>query len=91
VLTNTLAGSLESHGLAGGWSGGPLIEKSRQCLVEARALTRLPIISVGGILTPDEASKRLELGADLIQIYSGWVFGGPGFPAKVARGIAPRG
>jgi dihydroorotate dehydrogenase len=93
VLTNTLAGSIDlnhkaaSESLSGGWSGGPLVERSRQSLVEARSFTRRPIISVGGILTPDEAALRLKLGADLVQIYSGWVFGGPGFPAKVARRI----
>ncbi len=91
VLTNTLGGAIEVSGaqnLPGGWSGGPLTLKSRQSLIDARARTRLPIISVGGILTPEEAALRLKLGADLIQIYTGWVFGGPGFPAKVARVIA---
>lgn len=94
VLTNTLAGSIDinRHGvtnsLPGGWSGGPLVESSRQSLVEAREYTQLPIISVGGILTPEEAALRLKLGANLVQIYTGWVFGGPGFPAKVARRIS---
>ncbi len=92
VLTNTLAGTIEVGGqpLPGGWSGGPLTEKSRASLIEARRLTALPIISVGGILTPEEAMLRLDAGADLIQIYTGWVFGGPGFPAKLARAIAAR-
>jgi dihydroorotate dehydrogenase len=95
VLTNTLAGTIDVTGgaagtqaLSGGWSGGPLTEKSRQSLVEARSFTKRPIISVGGILAPEEAALRLELGADLVQIYTGWVFGGPGFPAKVAKRIA---
>jgi dihydroorotate dehydrogenase len=95
VLTNTLGGSIDvsrrpggEQTLPGGWSGGPLVEKSRESLKEVRGLTKRPIISVGGILTPDEAALRLELGADLIQVYTGWVFGGPGFPAKVAARIA---
>lgn len=97
VLTNTLGGSIELSSapqprtLPGGWSGGPLTEKSRQSLIEARKCTRLPIVSVGGIMTPEEAVLRLQLGADLVQIYSGWIFGGPGFPAKVARAIAAAG
>jgi dihydroorotate dehydrogenase len=94
VLTNTLAGSLDLTGtltpesVSGGWSGGPLTLKSRESLMEARKLTRLPIISVGGVLTPEEAMLRVRLGADLVQIYTGWIFGGPGFPAQVARGLA---
>jgi dihydroorotate dehydrogenase len=89
VLTNTLAGtgSDAAQNLPGGWSGGPLTEAARASLSEARLLTKLPIISVGGILTPEEAVLRIRMGADLVQIYSGWIFGGPSFPAKVARAL----
>ncbi len=89
VLTNTLAGTWGAEkAVAGGWSGGPLTQKSRESLVEARLATRLPIISVGGILTPNEAVQRRELGADLVQIYTGWILGGPDFPVRVSRALA---
>ncbi len=86
ILTNTLGG--EHLGKVGGWSGGALTEASRKSLVTARAASKLPIISVGGILTEEEALERRRLGADLIQIYSGWIYGGPGFPAVLSETIA---
>jgi dihydroorotate dehydrogenase len=86
ILTNTLGG--EHRGQVGGWSGGVLTEQSRKSLIDARAVSRLPIISVGGILTAEEAMERLRLGADLVQIYSGWIYGGPSFPALLSEKIA---
>ena len=48
-------------------------------------------VSVGGILTPEDAQERLDLGADLVQIYSAMVFEGPGFPARVLRTMQKNG
>lgn len=91
VLTNTLAGKRVVRAgkmeLEGGWSGGPLTEASRESLRAVKARTRLPVISVGGIMSVEEGVTRRSLGADLIQIYSGWVFNGPAFPAGLARRI----
>lgn len=86
VLTNTLSGILRHEGreYLGGWSGGPLTAHSRHRLIEARQATKLPIISVGGILSPEEAVERYRLGAELVQIYSGWIYEGPGFPNAVS-------
>lgn len=91
VLTNTLGGAIDleagstepSRRLSGGWSGGVLTERARKSLIQARRVSRLPIISVGGIMTPEEAVARRRDGAELVQIYSGWVYGGPGFPREV--------
>jgi dihydroorotate dehydrogenase len=85
VLTNTLAGSFREF--SGGWSGHILSPKSSQALQTARGITRRPIISVGGIMSVEEARKRIELGADLVQIYTGWVYRGPRFPAQITRAI----
>lgn len=89
IFTNTLAGTLKvvRTFVSGGWSGGPLSEKSRLSLSQARSKSRLPIISVGGILTANEAIERRKSGADLVQIYTGWVYGGPEFPSRVAEAI----
>lgn len=90
VLTNTLSGVIHHKGqdYQGGWSGGPLTIPARTRLIEARQMTRLPIISVGGILSPEEAVERIRLGADLVQIYSGWIYGGPSFPVSVAQKLS---
>lgn len=84
VLTNTWGGKW-SDGVPGGFSGSILTERSRDRLQEARARSKRTLISVGGIMSVEEAELRLNLGADLIQIYAGFVFQGPGFPAQLAR------
>ena len=90
IFTNTLAGTWndQKRTLSGGWSGGPLTEISKKVLTEAKQITSKPLVSVGGILTEDEARERITLGAELIEIYTGWIYNGPGFPARVARSIA---
>ncbi|OFZ79070.1 MAG: dihydroorotate dehydrogenase (quinone) [Bdellovibrionales bacterium RIFOXYD1_FULL_53_11] len=91
VLTNTLAGAYmtkRGEELSGGWSGEPLSEKARSALLEARAATGRTIISVGGIMNPEEARARILVGADLVQVYTGWIFGGPSFPVEIARTLA---
>jgi dihydroorotate dehydrogenase len=85
VLTNTLAG--EHRGLKGGWSGGPLRQKSLRALEYARHATDRPLISVGGILTETEAQDRLLAGASLLQIYTGWVYRGPRFPSSIVNSL----
>jgi dihydroorotate dehydrogenase len=81
VLTNTLKG--EREGMVGGWSGKCLEEISREALKHAKMHTKLPVISVGGIMSVDEALTRMKLGASLIQIYTGWIFRGPHFPQQI--------
>jgi len=75
VLTNTLGG--EFNGQSGGWSGEKVKVLSREALQIARANTKKPIISVGGIDGQEEAELRFQLGASLLQIYSAWIFKGP--------------
>jgi dihydroorotate dehydrogenase len=85
VLTNTLSGEWQNQ--KGGWSGRPLKELSRDRLRSAIKVTQTPMVSVGGILSVEEAKLRLELGAALIEIYSGWVFRGPFYPKKLRSGL----
>jgi dihydroorotate dehydrogenase len=54
---------------------------------EARALTTRPIVSVGGIMSPEDACARIRAGASLVQLYSGWIYGGPAFPGQVTRAL----
>ncbi len=92
VLSNTLAGAWDTptQRLPGGWSGGKLSGHSRLALSAFRKLTSLPIISVGGILSEGEASVRVQSGADLIQIYTGWIYRGPRFPFLIEKTLKKR-
>ncbi|MBY0471203.1 quinone-dependent dihydroorotate dehydrogenase [bacterium] len=83
VLTNTLAGTRGDQ--SGGWSGSSLTKLSLDVLREARSQTSLPIVSVGGIMSAQDAWNRIQAGANLVQIYSGWVFKGPHFPGEIQR------
>jgi dihydroorotate dehydrogenase len=73
---------------AGGLSGAPLKPRATELLRRARARTKLPIIGVGGIETAADARERLDAGADLVQLYTGLIYGGPGTPKRIARGLA---
>ena len=57
-------------------------------LLEVKKMTSMPIISVGGIMDADEAIARIRSGAVAIQIYTGWIYGGPFFARKLARLIS---
>ncbi len=74
----------------GGLSGLALRDKSRALLgVFYRELNDdIPIISVGGIDSAEEAQLRLELGAKLIQLYTGLIYRGPRLVRSVARALA---
>ena len=63
----------------GGLSGAPLTGKAVWViqLIRDQLGDKTPIIGVGGIMSPTDALKRLEAGADLLQIYSGFIYHGP--------------
>lgn len=92
IATNTTIerpGFFESVEEAGGLSGKPLTARSTEIIRHIHKATggRLPIIGVGGILTVDDAKEKLDAGACLIQVYTGFVYEGPGFPGMLARGL----
>jgi dihydroorotate dehydrogenase len=94
IATNTTVSRdrVEGHKLSdqkGGLSGVALQHKSRQLL---RAFygelgDDIPIISVGGIDSVEEAKLRFELGAKLIQIYTGLIYRGPGLVKTIAQSL----
>lgn len=96
VLTNT---TLERPGLkslngtqAGGLSGQPLASLSNQALDFAFGVTggKLPLVGVGGIFSAQDAWTKLELGASLVQVYTGLIFEGPGLVRKIKQGLVER-
>lgn len=74
----------------GGLSGPVLAARADAVLrlLRAHVGDRLVLVGVGGIATPADARARLAAGADLVQSYTGFVFGGPAWPAQVARALA---
>ena len=73
----------------GGLSGGPLRERSRQVIAWLRqANLELPLIGVGGIASPADARAMRAVGADLVQIYTGMIYQGPGLPRLLAKELA---
>jgi dihydroorotate dehydrogenase len=74
----------------GGLSGAPLTALSTEVIrrVAARAAGRVPVIGVGGILEPEHAYAKIRAGASLVQAYTGFIYGGPGFARRILDGLA---
>jgi dihydroorotate dehydrogenase len=95
IATNTTAArdNVAEDPLAqesGGLSGAPLAGRAEhvlQCL-QASLRKRLPVIAVGGICSADDATRRVSLGADLVQLYSGFIYRGPRLIREVADRLA---
>ena len=90
TLDRTLVASSPFAGEAGGLSGAPLREKSCEVLrcIKAEVGGRMPIIGVGGIMTAEHAQERLAAGADLLQIYTGFIYQGPLLIEQILDAIA---
>jgi len=93
IATNTTfrREGLNSHhqGEIGGLSGSPLRLRSEIVLrhVLKRLDGRIPVISAGGIMAPEDAKRRLEMGAAFVQVYTGLVYSGPGLVQKIIRAV----
>ena len=48
---------------------------------------RVPIVSVGGIMSPEDAKRRLDAGATLIQVYTGLIYRGPGLVKEIVNAL----
>ena len=95
IATNTtfdrerVAGSRYA-GETGGLSGAPLTDKACSTLAQIKRQVgdSMAIIGVGGIMTGRDAAARLEAGADLIQLYSGFIYEGPALIESALKEIA---
>lgn len=78
---------------AGGLSGKPLSERSTEVIryIRQKAGPDLPIIGVGGIHSGKDALEKIDAGADLVQIYSGFIYEGPGLINNINKAILQRG
>jgi dihydroorotate dehydrogenase len=91
IATNTmldhsaLAGDIDQ---AGGLSGNPLRERSTSVIRFLRKRTRLPIVGAGGISDGASAQEKLQAGAQLLQIYTGYVYRGPELIREIAASVS---
>ena len=77
---------------AGGISGAPLRERSTEVIrfIYQQTGGKLPIIGVGGIFTAEDAWEKITAGASLIQVYTGWIYEGPGMVQRVLKGLVQK-
>jgi dihydroorotate dehydrogenase len=93
IVTNTTLGreGLQSSqkGESGGLSGSPLRARSEAVLAQTvkKVNGAVPIVSVGGVMNPDDAKKRLDMGAALVQIYTGLIYRGPGLVKEMLHAL----
>lgn len=89
VVGNTSRRLAEARGFdAGGLSGTGLGDRARECVAIAReGLGKKVLIGVGGIVTPEDAVEMRKLGADLVEVYTGFVYGGPRWLHRVRRAL----
>ena len=73
----------------GGLSGGPLTVRSTEVISFLRNELGpdFPIVGVGGIMSPQDAIDKIKAGADVIQVYTGFIYEGPSFVKKINRAI----
>jgi dihydroorotate dehydrogenase len=97
IATNTTIARDAVKGLAhaeetGGLSGAPLREASNRVVKQLRAAlgAGYPIIGVGGVMSGADAKAKLAAGADLVQIYTGLIYGGPALVGEAARAMQRR-
>jgi len=97
IATNTTTGRQNLHSSPacvasageGGLSGAPLRERSNQVIRTIYRLTRgsLPIVGVGGVFTAEDAWEKICAGASLIQLYTGFIYEGPGVARRINEGL----
>ncbi|MBE6237591.1 MAG: quinone-dependent dihydroorotate dehydrogenase [Bacteroidales bacterium] len=71
----------------GGMSGAPVHKKNLELVryVHEKSEGKLPIIGVGGIMSPEDAKEMIDAGASLVEIYSGFIYEGPALVKKIIK------
>ena len=76
--------------------GRTLLDETPKLTVKSEAVLRqtiksvngkIPVVSAGGIMNPEDAKRRLEMGAALVQVYTGLVYRGPGLVKEIVRAL----
>ena len=73
----------------GGLSGAPLKQRSTRMIADLYKLTKgkVPIVGVGGIFTAEDAWEKIAAGACLVQLYTGFIYQGPGIARDINEGL----
>jgi dihydroorotate dehydrogenase len=76
----------------GGMSGAPLKHRANEVvkLLYKELAGKVPVIGVGGIFSSEDAWQRLLAGAEMVQIYTGLIYHGPGIIGEIVSGLAQR-
>ncbi len=93
IATNTTIGRdglVTPTDETGGLSGAPLRARSTEVIryIAKQTDGRLPIVGVGGIFTATDAYEKLEAGARLVQVYTGFIYEGPAMVREVCQGLS---
>lgn len=77
---------------AGGLSGKPLRERATEVIsyISEKSNNSIPIIAAGGIFTAEDAIEKLNAGAVLVQVYTGFIYEGPGIAKNICEGLIAR-
>ncbi len=95
IATNTttdrknLISEKKISGEMGGLSGKPVRSKSTQVIkyLSEKSNRAFPIIGVGGIHSPEDAKEKIAAGASLVQLYTGFIYEGPGLIKKICKAL----
>ena len=94
IATNTTVSRIDINSpvahQTGGLSGAPLRQRSTEMVhkIYQRTNGKLPIIGVGGIMSPDDFKEMLGAGASLVQIFSGLIYQGPGLVRDIVKAFS---
>ncbi|OJH38068.1 quinone-dependent dihydroorotate dehydrogenase [Cystobacter ferrugineus] len=94
IATNTTIARPFEHPVAkeaGGLSGAPVREAANAVIRRAYARSggALPIIGVGGVFTAEDVYEKLRAGASVVQVYTGFIYEGPGMVRRLLAGLGP--
>ena len=92
TVARTAVAHLPHGGETGGLSGAPVFEASNRVISQLRAAlgSAYPIIGVGGVMSGADARAKVTAGANLVQIYTGFIYRGPALVTEAARALAVR-
>jgi dihydroorotate dehydrogenase len=73
----------------GGLSGKPLRTRSTEVIkyIHTKSAGKIPIIASGGIFTAADAQEKLNAGASLVQVYTGFIYEGPSIASNICKGL----